>query len=281
MLTMIYGSAMALTMSVLSAAPGPMNPDPNMPRPVDAVDTVFIEEMTWLEVRDALRAGATTVIVATGGMEQNGPYLATGKHNYILRATTEAIARKLGRTLVAPIVAFVPEGNVEPPTSHMRYPGTISLTAETFRLLLLDICASLRAHGFLHIVLLGDSGGNQGGMKAVAQGLNARWANDAARVHYVPEYYDFAAVSRWLEQQGIKQVPEGFHDDFAMTAMMMTVDPTTVRMRQRIAANKFRINGVDLAPAAETIAWGRRIVDFRAERTVTAIRRLKAERAEP
>lgn len=279
MLRMIFGSAMALAMSMLSAVPNPMNPDPNTPRPIDAVDTVFIEEMTWMEVRDALRAGTNTVIVAAGGVEQNGPYLATGKHNYILRATTEAIARKLGHTLVAPIIAFVPEGNVEPPTGHMRYPGTISLTEETFRLLLSDICASLRAHGFLHIVLLGDSGGNQGGMKAVAEGLNARWADDEARVHFVSEYYDFAAVSRWLEQQGIKQVPEGFHDDFAMTAMMMAVDPTTVRMTQRIAANKFRINGVDLAPAAKTIAWGKRIVDFRAEMTVRAIRRLKAERA--
>lgn len=85
-----------------------MNPDPNGPRPVEALDTVWVEEMTWMEVRDALRAGKTTVIVPTGGVEQNGPYLATGKHNVVLRATCEAIARKLGDALVAPVVAFVP-----------------------------------------------------------------------------------------------------------------------------------------------------------------------------
>ncbi|MBM3793056.1 MAG: hypothetical protein FJW31_03105 [Acidobacteria bacterium] len=52
-----------------------MTPDPNMARPIDASPSLFIEELTWLEVRDALRAGKTTAIVATGGVEQNGPYL--------------------------------------------------------------------------------------------------------------------------------------------------------------------------------------------------------------
>ena len=93
-------------------------------------DSVFIEQLTWMEVRDAMKAGKTTVIIPTGGVEQNGPYLATGKHNYILRATTEAIARKLGNALVAPIVVFVPEGDIDPPSLHMKYPGTISLTGK-------------------------------------------------------------------------------------------------------------------------------------------------------
>lgn len=84
------------------SSPTATSPDPNMPRPIDARDSVFIEELTWLEVRDAIRAGKTTVIIATGGVEMNGPYLATGKHNYILRATSEAIARKLGNALVTP-----------------------------------------------------------------------------------------------------------------------------------------------------------------------------------
>src|SRR5262245_2700977 len=95
-----------------------LTPDPNMASPIDTYDSVFIEELPWLEVRDAMRVGKTTVIIPTGGVEQNGPYLATGKHNYVLRATTEAIARKLGNALVAPIVAFVPEGDIDPPTSH-------------------------------------------------------------------------------------------------------------------------------------------------------------------
>src|SRR5688572_23825034 len=106
--------AVLLAAGVLTAQPSALSPDPNGPRPIDALDTVFVEEMTWMEVRDALKAGKATVIVPTGGVEQNGPYLATGKHNYVLRGTAEAIARKLGNALVAPVVPFVPEGDIDP-----------------------------------------------------------------------------------------------------------------------------------------------------------------------
>jgi len=252
-------------------------PDPDAKRPIDVLDSVFIEELTWMEVRDALKAGTTTVIIPTGGVEQNGPYLATGKHNYVLRATTEAIARKLGKILVAPTVPFVPEGDIDPPTSHMRYPGTISLTEETYERLLTDICASFKTHGFEQIVMIGDSGGNQAGMKNVAAALTAKWAGGKTRVYFIPEYYDYSGVKKWLEKEGIKEKPEGWHDDFAITATMMTVDPTTVRMKQRIAADKFRINGIELAPAEKTIEWGKKIVEFRADATVKAIKKAMAK----
>ncbi len=270
-------AAVLLAAGALAAQPAAVRPGADAPRPIGPLDTVFVEEMTWMEVRDALRAGKTTVIVPTGGVEQNGPYLATGKHDVILRGTTEAIARKLGDALVAPVVPFVPEGDIDPPTGHMRYPGTISLTEETYERLLADICASFRTHGFRHVVLLGDSGGNQRGMRKVSERLNARWAGGRTRVHFIPEYYDYPGVQKWLEGQGIKEVDEGLHDDFAVTAQMMAVDPATVRMKQRIAAGKFRINGIDLAPAEKTIAWGKRIIDFRAETTADAIRRARTQ----
>ncbi len=262
---------------LLGSKPEPMTPDPDGPRPIDILDTVFIEEMTWMEVRDAMRAGKDTVIIATGGVEQNGPYLATGKHNYVLRATTAAIARKLGDALVAPIVAFVPEGDFDPPTLHMKYPGTISVTEETYQALVTDICRSFRTHGFRHIALLGDSGGNQTGLQEVAAKLNQKWGAGKTRVYYVAEYYNFEDVGKWLEQRGIRQESEGLHDDFGMTAVILSVDPTAVRMEQRIAANKFRINGIELAPAGKTMEWGRRIVDFRAEAATRAIRKARGK----
>jgi creatinine amidohydrolase len=252
------------------------SPDPNSPRPIDAAPTVFMEDMTWMEVRDAMKAGKDTVIVATGGIEQNGPYLVAGKHNIVLRATTEAIARKLGNALVAPIIGFVPEGEIEPPTEHMRYPSTVSLSEDTYERLLSDICSCFRTHGFKNIILIGDSGGNQTGMKAIAERLNGQWKDGKARLYFIPEYYDYSGVKKWLESQGVQQVDEGIHDDFAITSIMMTIDPSSVRAKQRIAAGKFRINGIDLAPAEKTIEWGKRIVDYRAEVTVKAIRQAVA-----
>jgi len=196
-----------------------------------------------------------------------------GKHNYILRATTEAIARKLGNALVAPIVPFVPEGEIDPPSGHMRYPGTISVQEETFKRLLIDIAASLRVHGFQHIILIGDSGGNQAGMKEVGEELTAKWRGGRTSIHYIGEYYNYPSLTKWLESQGIHQVDEGHHDDFGISALMVTVDPTTVRMNQRIARGKFSINGIPLAPIEKTIAIGKKAVDYRATVTVEAIRK--------
>lgn len=255
--------------------------DLDMPRPIAGTNTVFIEEMTWLEVRDAIADGKTTAIVGTGGLEQNGPYVASGKHNFVLQATTEAIARELGDALVAPIVKWVPEGDIDPPSGHMRYHATISVRQETFSALLTDIVGSLAAHGFTDVVLIGDSGGNRRGMQSVAEALNSEWMGDPARVHFIPEYYseDIYSCDFLKEELGIFQQPDNcaatrneFHDDYHYSSIIATTDPTRIRAEQRRAAGLFSINGVDLDPLDQTIENGRRLVQYRAEITARAIR---------
>jgi creatinine amidohydrolase/Fe(II)-dependent formamide hydrolase-like protein len=248
------------------------SPDPESPRPIDIHDTVWLEELTWMEVRDLMRQGKRTVLIPTGGIEQNGPYAALGKHNIILRATMEAVARKLGNVLVAPVVAFVPEGDIDPPSGHMRYPGTVSVSEETFRALLTDVARSMRTHGFEHVILLGDSGGNRDGMAAVAEQLAAEWEGRRTHIYYVPEYYAFD-YRGWIADQGIEEVDEGLHDDVRHSAIMMLVDPTTVRMEERVRAGLFSINGVELAPIEATLDLAQRLVDAQADVTVEAIRR--------
>ena len=242
-------------------------------RPIEALNSVWIEELTWMEVRDALRDGKTTAIISTGGIEQNGPYLATGKHNYVLAGACEGIARKLGDALCAPVIKLVPEGGIDNPSGHMRYPGTISLREETFRAVLEDVAGSLRAHGFTDIVFIGDSGGNQRGMAAVAETLNARWGG-GARAHYVPEFYRYREVFEWMESElGITEpINDGLHDDFVITSIMTVVDPESVRHAQRVAAGKATINGLSIADLEATIETGRALLGFRVDRTVEAIR---------
>jgi len=254
--------------------------------PIPALDSVFIEELTWMEVADAIVAVKTTAIVATGGIEQNGPYVATGKHNYVLQATTKAIARKLGNALVAPIVAFVPEGDIEPPSGHMEYPGTISLREETFQPLLTDICSSLKQHGFKDIILIGDSGGNQNGMKEVAKMLNERWGGSPTVVHYIPEYYKQDIWSYdYLKTIGVYQMPDvksatraGIHTDYHYEAIMATVDPELIHTEQRIVAGEYKVNGFDMNPPSKTIENGKKLVEYRANITVDAIRKALAKR---
>ena len=154
--------------------------------PIDAGSSLWTEELTWIEVRDAIAAGNTTVIIGTGGLEQNGPFTVTGKHNYVLATVLPVIAEEIGSALIAPVVKFVPEGNIDEKSSHMAFPGTVSLSQETFEALLSEITRSYGAHGFRDIILLGDSGGNQRGMANVAEALNALWQDEDIRVHFLP-----------------------------------------------------------------------------------------------
>ena len=248
------------------------------PNPLPTTNTVWLEEMTWMDVRDALAAGTTTAIIPTGGMEPNGPWLVTGKHNYVLRATCDAIARRLGHAICTPIIKFVPEGAIEPPSGHMRSPGTLSLRQATFEALLTDVAHSLKMHGFRNIIFIGDSGGNQAGQRAVAETLNAAW-NGGPVVAHVQEYYDYASVARYMAYRGLESGEgDGLHDDPIITLNMFYADPSSVRYDERVAANLATINGVSLADRVRSLERARAIVEFRATHTVEAINKAIANR---
>ncbi len=273
----------ALALPVLPVGVAAQAPDPDHrhePRPIDGIDTVWMEDMTWMEVRDAIDAGTSIAIVSTGGIEQNGPYLTTGKHNVIMKGACETIARKLGNALCAPVVGFVPQGDLDPPSGHMLYPGSFTLTQETYRLLLEEIGASLLVSGFSDVIFIGDSGGNQRGMAAAAEALNEGWAHLGGRAHYVREFYSpgYEEADRFVaEDLGLEQTHrDGYHDDPTVTLLMMAVDPETVRFEQRVRAGLASINGVELTPLEDRIEAGRRLNEFRAELTVEAIRRAVA-----
>ena len=282
-------AALVIGVAAGAAAPALQTPSPQeAPRPIEAGDSLWTEELTWMEVRDAVRAGKTTVIIGTGGVEQNGPYLAGGKHNFVLATVLPEIAKAIGNTLIAPIVKFVPEGAIEPtPRGHMSYPGTISLEPATFDALLTDICRSYKAHGFKDIILVGDSGGNQGGMQNVANALNKKWEAETARVHFLREYY---SEDQWsydfLKSQGVIQIDKtpaagqaadrrtdtrnGMHDDVYYEAQTAVQDPKLIRAEQRIKAGLFTLHGVDLAPVSKTVELGRKLAVYRAGITAKA-----------
>jgi hypothetical protein len=257
-------------------------------RPIDAGVSLWAEELTWMEIRDLVKAGTTTIIIGTGGVEQNGPYVAGGKHNFVLQTVLPAIARAIPHSLIAPIVKFVPEGRIEPtPGGHMGYPGTISLEAATFEALLSDICRSYKAHGFTDIILLGDSGGNQAGMRSVADALNTKWTAESARVHFLPEYYD---QDRWsydyLKTLGITQINKtpgqpvdartdtrnGMHDDIYYEAQIAVVDPALIRAEQRRKAGLLTLHGVDESDVKRLVEIGRKLADYRAGITAQAFK---------
>jgi hypothetical protein len=261
-----------LLLFLLSTVPA-RGQEMDAPRPIAGIESVWLEELTWMEVRDRIAEGTTTAIISTGGVEQNGPYVALGKHNYILESACEMIAERLGNALCAPVVKLVPEGDIDEPSGHMRYPGTISVRQETFEMMLTDVARSLEAHGFTDIVFIGDSGGNQRGMENVAAALNARWTG--SRAHFIPEFYDIEGTTTFMKDElGIEEgESDGFHDFYWITVQQMVTDPATVRYDERVAAGLAHINGISIAPVGESVAVGRRILEWRADTTAEAIRR--------
>jgi creatinine amidohydrolase len=241
------------------------------PNPLPAPNTVWIEEMTWMDVRDALAAGKTTAIIATGGIEPNGPWLVTGKHNYVLQANCDAIARKLGNALCAPIVKYVPEGNIERKTSHMASPGTISMREETFRAVLTDIAHSLKQHGFKTIIYIGDSGGNQPGQRYVADSLNKLWNADPMVLH-IQDYYTYNKVGEHMGKKIVEDsAGDGLHDDPIITLNMFATDPKSIRYEERVKAKKATINGFSVADRKKNAELAKEIIEFRTQFTIDAI----------
>ena len=236
--------------------------------------TVFLEEMTWTEVRDAVAAGRTTAIVPIGGTEQSGPHMALGKHNVRVHVLAGRIAERLGNALVAPVVAYVPEGDVAGTSGHIRFAGTISVPPAVFRGVLDGAARSLRRAGFRDIVLIGDHGGYQSELGTVATKLNREWAATPVRVHFIAEYYKaqgepYAAV---LRQRGLSEAQIGSHAGSADTSLMLAVDPRLVRADKLVQAPS-AAEGTYGDPRPSTAALGQAGVDLIVTASVNAIRK--------
>jgi len=236
-------------------------------------DSVFLEELTWMEARDAIATGKTTVIIPTGGTEQNGPHMALGKHNYLVKYKAGQIAEQLGNALVAPVVAYVPEGDIDPPTSHMRFAGTITIPQDVFTKVLEYAARSFRQHGFIDIAFIGDSGGNQEGQRLVAEALNQEWAATTARVHHVSAYYP-GRGDEWVISQSVSVADVGSHAGTHDTSSLMYVNPSMLRFDKMGRGRADDGQGHTGDPSKSTALFGRRILEMQVEDAVDDIREL-------
>jgi creatinine amidohydrolase/Fe(II)-dependent formamide hydrolase-like protein len=238
-----------------------------------AAPPVALDAMTSPEVRARIDAGARTVLLPIGGTEQNGAHLVLGKHNVRAPALALRIAQALGDALVAPVLAYVPEGRVDPPGAHMRWAGTISVPEAAFEGLLDGAAASLCRHGFRDVVLLGDHGGYQPALQRVA----ARQRKPGCRVTALSAYYRAAQADfpAWLSTQGYGAGEIGTHAGLADTALSLAIDTTLVRPESQARGAG---DGVSGDPRRATAELGRPGVNLIVERSVQAIRALPAAR---
>lgn len=239
-----------------------------------AAPSVLLEQLTWTELREAIAAGKTTIIVPVGGTEQNGPHMALGKHNVRALLLAQRIAGTLGNAIVAPVIAYVPEGGIDPPTAHMRYPGTISVPSPVFVSLLESAGRSFRQSGFRDIVLLGDHGGYQKDLKAAAARLNREWSGTPVRAHAIEIYYGVTESSypAALRSRGLRDDEIGTHAALADTSLTLALAPELVRKDLLASPAARNANGVHGDPARSSAELGALGVDLITVSTAEAIR---------
>lgn len=241
-----------------------------------APPSVFMEELTWVEVRDAIADGYTTVILPTGGTEQNGPHMVLGKHNEIVKYAAGEIARRLGNALVAPVMAYVPEGSIEPPDGQMKFPGTISLPEPVFTEVVEYAALSLKANGFKDVVFIADSGGNVGGLDKATRELNKAWRNTPVRAHFATHYMRGQKFIDWLVSQGETEKDIGYHAGIMDTSVAMAVDPSMIRRDKLASGQRFSVTGVWGDPTHASVAYGKKGLAIQIDGAVTQIRELIA-----
>jgi creatinine amidohydrolase len=210
--------------------------------------SVHIEDLTWLEIRDAMAAGKTTAIIYAGGTEQNGPHMSLVKHNLIAHHVAGQIAEKLGNALVYPVMPFSPAGDVVEKTGHMRFPGTVSLSSEVFLGVMRQVAQSAVAAGFKQVYLMGDHGGGQAELRLAAEGLDADARRKGARVFYV----DIATQSGQQMNAYLKErkIAPGGHAGVGETAQVVALD----RESRHIRRDRYAASAAGPEPAAGMMA---------------------------
>lgn len=238
-------------------------------------NSVRIEDLTWTELQKQVTAGKTCILIPVGGTEQSGPHIALGKHNFRAYILSKRIAEESGRCLVAPVIAYVPEGPVKPPSGHMRFTGTITVPTEVFEQTLSSAAQSFATHGFTDIVFLGDHGGYQSSLKQVSDKLNQSWGRSGPRAHALLAYYDATQQEfvQKLTAQHYSGDEIGKHAGLADTSLSMALAPETVRPGEfNNAANNGQRVGVVGDPRRASAELGRLGVDLIVKKSLEALR---------
>lgn len=244
------------------------------PAPRGLPDSLDIADMTWIELRDAIAAGRRTVIVPSGGIEQNGPHMILGKHDHIARYAARRIAAELGDALVVPVLPFAPQGRLDPPEGNLRFPGTIGVTEEAFAAMLEGIARSMRATGFRLICLLAENGASQRPQSALAARLTAEWRREGTRVLAVDRWYAaIAAQDAWLRGQGETDASIGTHAGIGDTSELMAIHPPGVDL-SRLPARRDEVVALGASgdPARASAARGEAMLPMRIAAAVAQIR---------
>jgi creatinine amidohydrolase len=247
--------------------------------PLPGQQSVYVEELTWPEVRNAIASGKTSAIINVGSTEQNGPHLAIGKHNFIAHYVAGMVASKLGNALAYPTLPFAITGDLAKKTGHMRFPGSVSLARQTYHDVVRDVAVSAIDAGFKYVFIMGDHGDGQDVLGAVAKELDAAWRPKGVRVFYVPDpYFKEKQQARAYEAAHGIQLDVHAGTDDTSEVMALDAQHRWIRIDKLAPSSgaQTAITGVDGDPTKATPALGKTFLDYKIDDAVAQIRQLIA-----
>lgn len=204
-----------------SLAPGQAASLPPMP-------SVWLADLTWLELRTAMEAGVDTVLIPLGGIEARGSHLVLGANNRVLTTVTAEAAGKDGMALIAPVIPFAPEIN-EDSLGILRWPGTLHISPDSIGSVVAEVATSLKVHGIHHIILVTNQAAAATALRDTAQALNKGWAVEGVVVGLADLSDDEAFQQALLKQFKLSPEQNGDHGGLIETAEMLACCSDGVR----------------------------------------------------
>jgi creatinine amidohydrolase/Fe(II)-dependent formamide hydrolase-like protein len=247
-----------------------------LPASAGEASSVWIDDLTWPEVRDAIAAGKRTAIIYVGSSEQNGPHMVIGKHNFIAHALAQRIAEELGDALVYPTLPYAVTGNAIARTGHMRFPGSVSLSPEVFFGVVRGVASSALTAGFKVVALMGDHGGGQDELALAAKELDAQARPDGARVLFIGDLYakSRTQMREILAQRGLPATDD--HAGIPDTSSLLYLETQGRWVRKDQIASADAKTGVQGNPQFASAELGKVYLDLKVDLAVRQIRSLLA-----
>jgi creatinine amidohydrolase len=180
--------------------------------------SVILEDLTWMEAEKALQEYEVVLIALGARTKEHGPHLLL-KNDFVMAEYLKERVIKEVPVVVLPTLQY----GYYP--AFLEYPGSISIQAETFKNVIMDICRSMNGYGIKKIYVL-----NTG--VSTLQPL-AKAKEELAKNGIFLAYLNILEVDENLPSGMMKQ-EGGTHADEGETSMMLYIAPETVDMSKAV-----------------------------------------------
>jgi len=180
------------------------------------VKGLYVEHLSWPEAAEAMLRMPVALLPLGARLKEHGRHLPLN-NDWLL---AEHLARRVAEHAAVLVLPTLAHGHYP---AFVGYPGSVSLSVETFVSVVTELCASLARNGARRFYVLNTGISTLSGLALAAE----RLAADEVILRYMDLRQAWSAVHDQLVTQ-----PAGSHADEIETSMMLHLVPEVVRMER-------------------------------------------------